>query len=238
MRPRPPDRLPTRCGKPLRKNNGNQTYLPAFKSQTRAHPRFSGPDEVSRRSRGDRVSSCQGPQTARRLKHSNPPEPSDAARGAPRQPLRNVSDHRQSGRSAGRLRRPPEFAAVLAAPRSNSLRAARLWLAMTAAWVDSPNPDVRFGITVSRRHARRAVDRALIKRIVREAGRRAWPALHEVCAERGIRIDVAFRLKTVRPAPKLETSTESVRTWRRSLRAEADGLLERTVRHLRAPGPA
>ena len=57
------------------------------------------------------------------------------------------------GRSR-RLRRPSEFAAVLAAPRSQGLRAARHWLSMSAAWFPSEAPRVRFGATVGKRNAR------------------------------------------------------------------------------------
>ncbi|MGZ8274744.1 MAG: ribonuclease P protein component [Burkholderiaceae bacterium] len=131
------------------------------------------------------------------------------------------------------MRRPSEYAAVLAAPRSQSLRAARHWLSMTAAWSSNDVPAVRFGVTVGKRNARRAVDRAVVKRILREAGRHAAPALGFSCARRGLRLDVAFRLKALRDrtAPGQPTLTE----WRRALRQEADALLERLGRHLAQP---
>jgi ribonuclease P protein component len=131
-----------------------------------------------------------------------------------------------------RLRRPAEFAAVARAPRARSLRAARHWLAMTAAWFpasDSAPSAVRFGTTVARRYARRAVDRALVKRIVREAARAARPVLVQACATRGLRADVELRLKTQRAAAR---DAEPMRRWRRSLRDEADDLLRQLAQHL------
>jgi ribonuclease P protein component len=104
---------------------------------------------------------------------------------------------------------------------------------MTAAWSQADQPAVRFGITVGKRNARRAVDRALVKRIVREASRHAAAALEEQCRERGLRLDVAFRLKARRDA-----GLPSLNDWRRALRLEADGLIERLQRQLAQPKAA
>ena len=129
-----------------------------------------------------------------------------------------------------RLLRPSEFASVLAAPRPQAVRAARHWLSMSAAWFPSDVPSVRFGFTVGKRNARRAIDRALVKRIVRDASRRAAAGLEAACAARGLRLDVAFRLKAARTAGAADQP--SVAAWRRALRDEADALLDRLGRHL------
>jgi ribonuclease P protein component len=138
-------------------------------------------------------------------------------------------------RRAGRLRRPSEFAAVLAAPRAQALRAARYWLSMTAAWFPGEQATVRFGATVGKRNARRAVDRNLVKRILREAASRAAPALESACAQRGLRLDVSFRLKSSRDRA-VDGPHASVTEWRRALREEADALLARLARRLEQPG--
>lgn len=135
---------------------------------------------------------------------------------------------------ARRLRRPSEFTAVLAAPRSQGLRAARHWLSMTAAWFPSEQAAVRFGATVGKRNARRAVDRNLVKRVLREAARRAAPQLEAACAQRGLRLDVSFRLKASRNRAA-EAPFASLALWRRTLREEADSLLDRLGRHLAQP---
>jgi ribonuclease P protein component len=130
-----------------------------------------------------------------------------------------------------RLRRPSEFAAVLAAPRSQALRGGRHWVSMTAAWFPDEAAAVRFGATVGKRNARRAVDRALVKRILREASRRAAPALEALCAHQGLRLDVSFRLKAPRNQAT-EVPPVSLTAWRLALRAEADWLLGRLHRHI------
>jgi ribonuclease P protein component len=135
----------------------------------------------------------------------------------------------------GRLRRPEDFAAVLAAPRAQTVRAAQHWLSMTAAWFpddsDALRGKLRFGAIVGRRNARRAIDRALVKRILREAGRLAAPTLAPHCARLGIRLDVAFRLKAPRGGGG-DQPPASVTRWRRALRSEADALLARLERQL------
>jgi ribonuclease P protein component len=134
------------------------------------------------------------------------------------------------------LRRPADFAAVLAAPRLQSLRAARHWLSMTAAWLPSEVATVRFGATVGKRNARRAIDRALVKRILREAGRHALPVLEPLCSARRLRLDVAFRLKAAREGSGYQAA--SLKVWRHALRDEADALLERLGRHLAEMNPS
>lgn len=119
---------------------------------------------------------------------------------------------------------------MLAAPRARSLRATRRWLSMTAAWSPGDASTVRFGVTVGRRNARRAVDRALVKRVLREASRHAAAALEAVCAARAVRLDVAFRLQS----PRKPDAPLSTLAWRRELRAEADALLARLLAHLSA----
>lgn len=54
--------------RPPRNNDGNQTDIPAFQSEARAHARLSGAHEVARRPRRDRGASCQRPQAPRDLK--------------------------------------------------------------------------------------------------------------------------------------------------------------------------
>jgi hypothetical protein len=109
------------------------------------------------------------------------------------------------------------------------MRATGQWLSMNAAWAPSATPAVRFGMTVGKRNARRAVDRTLAKRILREASRHAASGLEQRCAARGLRLDVTLRLK----AP-FDASTLSIARWRRALRADADGLIARLARGIDA----
>jgi ribonuclease P protein component len=78
---------------------------------------------------------------------------------------------------------------------------------------------VRFGLTVGKRNARRAVERALIKRVLRESARHAASALDRAARQR--RVDLVLRLKAPCPAAVELTRPQ----FKRVLRAEADGLL-------------
>jgi ribonuclease P protein component len=132
-------------------------------------------------------------------------------------------DVRTFGRER-RLRRPQEFAAVLAADRATSTRAAGKWISMTAAWNLASPGRVRLGITVSKRMARRAIDRALVKRIVREAFRHAASCIEGVAAGSGVGVDISVRLKRPVALPD-DPQRPALSPWRRALRAEADELL-------------
>ncbi len=141
---------------------------------------------------------------------------------------------------ARRLRRPAEFAAVAApaeAAGTQRWRAARRLIAaqaligpsMTAtssAAMDDAGFPVRFGFTVGRRNARRAVARARVKRVLREAARQAAPALER--AGGGQRLAVVLRLKAVLPA----ADAIGLAALKRQLRDEADALLAQLTQHL------
>jgi RNase P protein component len=80
---------------------------------------------------------------------------------------------------------------------------------------------VRFGFTVGRRQARRAVQRVMVKRILREAVRAAAPALAQ--GARGRQVEVVLRLRSALPDP-------AAMTWaqvKQALRGEADLLMAR-----------
>ena len=143
-----------------------------------------------------------------------------------------AADYRFGFASARRLKTPAEFAAVLRAPRERSIRAERQLLSINAAWVaaamsSAPGGSVRFGVTVGKRNARRSVDRALIKRIVREACRHQAASFEAQAARASARIDIAVRLRS----PLVDTDGEALamQAWRRQVRAEADDLLRDTL---------
>jgi len=154
---------------------------------------------------------------------------------------------------AVRLRTPGEFAA--ATGERASWRAARRWLgasalvadpvrcAQTSETQDAVNDSVsrehrqlactgvRFGFTVGRRQARKAVQRVMVKRVLREAARNAADDLNELARGRGI--DVVLRLRTALPG----RSEMGLASLKATLRSEADSLLAQLTRHLRAGAP-
>ena len=132
-----------------------------------------------------------------------------------------------------RLRTPAQFAAVAAARGTRAPHGARRWLAVNCRIDETPaagRAPSRYGLTVPKRLARRAVDRNLVKRVAREALRAAAPALDDVAAPRDRQIDIVVRLKAPLPSvadlPRARLKSE--------LRAEADALLAALVRDLRA----
>jgi ribonuclease P protein component len=125
-----------------------------------------------------------------------------------------------------RLRGEAEFAA-LAQPGTFRI-ASRSIVLSARSDPSSPAGRVRFGFTVGRRHARRAVDRVLVKRVLREAARHAAPAL---AAAAPAATDVLLRLRAPLPA------AHSRAQLKRELRAEADALLARFLSHLARERP-
>lgn len=55
---------------------------------------------------------------------------------------------------------------------------------------------VRFGFTVGKRNVPLSVDRALVKRILREVARHSLPVLAERCSQLGVGLDVSLRWRT------------------------------------------
>jgi ribonuclease P protein component len=124
------------------------------------------------------------------------------------------------------LRSPAQFLAVTSDPQA--LRAARRWLSV-AGRVQPPQsdrPPVRFGFTASRRHARRAVDRNVVKRVMREAARNHLGMLDVAAAGRSV--DIVLRLKAALPA----AGETPLARWKGALRREADGLLAQLAQRL------
>ena len=105
-----------------------------------------------------------------------------------------------------RLRRPAEYAAVLASPQR--LRGERFELRFRR----NSGSTARLGLIIPKRLARRAVLRNLLKRLIREAFRAMRPKLPA--------LDVVFRLSKppVGPGP---IDRKQCGTWR----TEIDGLL-------------
>jgi len=104
---------------------------------------------------------------------------------------------------------------------------ARVFSMDPSHWTPGADARVRVGVTAGKRHARRAVERVQVKRVLREAARHALAALDAAAGAR--RVDVVLRLRAARPAAAEMTRAQ----WRRALRAEADALLAQLEIHLR-----
>ena len=144
-----------------------------------------------------------------------------------------AGDNRFGFAFARRLKSPAEFAAVLSASREQSIRAARQMLSIHVAWAPAAGVSrVRFGVTVGTRNARRSVDRALVKRIVREACRHQAAAFETCAGKASARVDIVLRMKA--PLVDADGAPLAMRRWRRQVRAEADDLLASALSRLTA----
>ncbi|MGH6609125.1 MAG: ribonuclease P protein component [Burkholderiaceae bacterium] len=157
---------------------------------------------------------------------------------------KNVASDNYGFARTRRLKTPAEYEAVLHAPRTRSIRAARRWLSMIAAYSKVNSSDanssagdvgrIRFGITVGKRNAPRAVDRVLIKRIVREACRHQASAFERWAGQASMDAAVTLRLKS----PLVDGGQPlAMRQWRRQIRIEADELLQQALSELQHRDP-
>jgi ribonuclease P protein component len=142
-------------------------------------------------------------------------------------------DNHNGFASARRLKTPAQYSAVLRAAREQSIRAARQMLSISAAWtaagaISDSAASVRFGVTVGKRNARRSVDRALVRRIVREACRQHASAFERCAVPQ--RIDISLRLRS--PLVDAQGEPLAMRSWRRQVRTEADALLQDVLTQL------
>lgn len=138
-----------------------------------------------------------------------------------------------------RLRKPEDFSA-LAADRA-AWRHCLQWVCVAARFTPPPVqgddrppglpvPALRFGFTVAKRQAKRAVMRGMVKRIMKESVRAAGPGLAGRMGQAadGRGLDVVLRLRN--PLPRADAVT--LKALKRSLRAESDALLQRLARQL------
>lgn len=89
---------------------------------------------------------------------------------------------------------------------------------------------LRFGVTVGKKNAPRAVDRVLVKRILRESARIQAPILCELLAQRELGLDVSLRLKV----PLITIGDRSaVHALKKTLREDADRVLREVCRKVR-----
>lgn len=93
-----------------------------------------------------------------------------------------------------RLIRTEDFGVLLKTRNERTFFARSRYFSLQAMCTDVPER-LRFGITVGKRNAPRSVDRALIKRILREAARHQAPNLLPLLREAGSGLDVSLRLK-------------------------------------------
>lgn len=95
------------------------------------------------------------------------------------------------------MRKSAEFGAVLSAPKENIVRAHSDYFSVCA--IKTSKVGVRFGLTVGKKNAPLSVDRALVKRCLREASRTRRMSILEKLHIQDVGLDVSLRLKAKLP---------------------------------------
>ena len=132
-----------------------------------------------------------------------------------------------------RLIKTSEFGAVISAGSSHCLRASSRFFS-AGALICEPAGRLRFGVTVGKRNAHRSVDRALIKRLLREAARKQAPHLGEQLRAQDMGLDVSLRLKApIASVPGRETGVGALKA---ELRADIEQLFRQLSRRIGACG--
>ncbi len=104
---------------------------------------------------------------------------------------------------------------------------------MKAVYNTAAAPRVRLGITVGKRNARRAVDRSLVKRVVRESFRVARSDLEAAIGP--MAVDISVRLSA--PLRVDAVASTGASQLRRTVRGDADRLFQSLAKRLAAqPG--
>ncbi len=93
-----------------------------------------------------------------------------------------------------RLIKSADFGAVLSCSRDQSIRAYSDFFSVSAKKTPIINT-VRFGFTVGKHNAHLSVERALVKRLLREASRTNRQLMIEALQEKNYGLDINFRLK-------------------------------------------
>lgn len=137
--------------------------------------------------------------------------------------------------SSRRLRSARDYAEILRTPAGRSFRSGRQLMAINGTWstaagISSNSGVVRFGVTVGKRNVKRAVDRILVKRILREAWRHLAAPLESCAIRAGACIDVVLRVKS--PLAAAGGTALTMAQWRLQVRMEADSLLQQMLSEL------
>ena len=98
-----------------------------------------------------------------------------------------------------RLIKSAEFGAVLSAPKEKTLRCHSDYFSLSALKTENRGM-VRFGFTVGKHNAHLSVERALIKRLLREAARTKRFDISEALTNHAYGLDINIRLKCKMPS--------------------------------------
>lgn len=133
----------------------------------------------------------------------------------------NAGGLKQSFSQKARIKKSSDFLLVLKARGNGVIRLSRQWFELKAV-LSNGSPSSNVGLTVGKQFAKRAVDRNLIKRILREASRKARVTQVVFPPEFFTQRKIVLRLKRKIPVFAEEGS---YRSFKKELREDADRLL-------------
>lgn len=109
-----------------------------------------------------------------------------------------------------RMIKSADFGAVLSIPRDQTIRAFSDFFTVTV--VKTPHVGVvRFGLTVGKKNAPLSVDRALVKRLLRESSRKKRLAILDFFPDSDFGLDISLRLKGKLPCCGAQGITKQAR---------------------------
>lgn len=133
---------------------------------------------------------------------------------------------------AFRIIKTEEFGVILRTRNEHSFRVHSAYF--VAGCLENSREDVvRIGVTVGKKNAPLSVDRAIVKRQLRESFRLHLPELRQALPA-GTGLDVSLRLKAGLKGLKAESRSE----LKRVLRSDIDALLREVIRRTRRRGEA
>lgn len=134
-----------------------------------------------------------------------------------------------------RLIKTSDYGVLVHVRNEHSFRLATQHFSVNALSLPDFPGRLRVGITVGKRNAHRSVDRALVKRILREAARKQAPSLIASLREAGLGLDVSLRLRS--PLAAVPGHAIGVRALKATLGEDAASLmalLDRRTKRIRA----
>lgn len=127
---------------------------------------------------------------------------------------------------SARILKSEDFGRVLRADGPGSIRLGRDSVSV-CAFVHRQAGLVRFGFTVGKKNVRRSIDRALVKRVMRECARNALPKMRSVCVKQGVGLEISLRYRAPLLVQGIVTVAEAKANVRRSTEQAIAALFKR-----------
>lgn len=128
-----------------------------------------------------------------------------------------------------RIIRSEDFGELLHSDSPATIRLGRE-LASVSVILNSCVGRVRFGFTVGKHNAPRSVDRALVKRVMRDCCRNKLPQFRALAAQHGVGLEIGLRLR--RPLGRVGSEDMTVDNAKRLVRESSELCLQAVVRRL------